>query len=711
MKHGWIAAAALAGGLIVLPRYLDSCSPAPAELRFTTYHNMLPAELSAGRLGVLRPHFRRWSLLVAYRDLSGVASPPAVMPAPAPMSDKALEPWLQARRQVPGAPSVPYIPTDKKVPGEDYQFYQNCLADAFATATATLHSRIAQWGASSPQTAEWLRGQDQVFRNCSQGPDIPKAIAGADPLLAADRAYQIAAAELYAADYPRAAEDFDRIAADSASPWHDTARYVAARVRIRQGTIGKDPAKLREAGDRLEAIARDPAGKWRTSAEALLGFVQSRTEPEKRLAVLGEQLMQPASQEQLERVLTDYTFLWDTQEAKKAAPPAGGDVAQWILSFQSGDGAPAAWQARKSLPWLVAALQQQRAASADLIAAAQAVPRDSPAWDSVTYYGILAQIRSGETAAARAWIDKAMAEKPAIAMLNLLASERLRLARDWSEFLRDAPRRPVTDMSDEDDSDEPIDDQTARRHPRALDADSVMALNHRVPLSLWLDASQNSLLPANLQSDIAQAGWVRAVILEDRGAAQKFAARLAALKPALAADMRAYNGEKDPAAVRFAAVFLMLRAPGFEPVVRFGSGRETPVTKSDVFNDNWWTLQAVVSPYDGEHNHQALYDLYPDGQFGPTGFLPEAQLAAAEKERQQLVARAANSVNYLCSLTLDWARAHPDDPRVPQALHLAVEATHFGPSDKSSAYSRQSFDLLHRRYPNSEWTKKTKYWY
>ncbi len=155
----------------------------------------------------------------------------------------------------------------------------------------------------------------------------------------------------------------------------------------------------------------------------------------------------------------------------------------------------------------------------------------------------------------------------------------------------------------------------------------------------------------------------------------------------------------------------MLRAPGLEPVVRYGSGRETPVTKSDIFRDNWWLLQPLNQASDGEHNHQALFDLYPDGQFGPTGFLPEAQAAAAATEWQRLNQRAQNSVNYLCAQTLDWARTHPEDPRVPQALHLAVEATHYGPSDKSSSYSRQAFDLLHRRYPNSEWTKKTKYWY
>ena len=69
-------------------------------------------------------------------------------------------------------------------------------------------------------------------------------------------------------------------------------------------------------------------------------------------------------------------------------------------------------------------------------------------------------------------------------------------------------------------------------------------------------------------------------------------------------------------------------------------------------------------------------------------------------------------MNYLCSEAIAWARAHPEDARVPEALYLAVEATHYGPADEAShAFSRQAFDLLHRGYANSEWAKKTRYWY
>jgi hypothetical protein len=67
---------------------------------------------------------------------------------------------------------------------------------------------------------------------------------------------------------------------------------------------------------------------------------------------------------------------------------------------------------------------------------------------------------------------------------------------------------------------------------------------------------------------------------------------------------------------------------------------------------------------------------------------------------------------YFAPAVLDWAKAHPDDPRVPEALHFFVRATRFGCVDKSiGPYSRRAFDLLHKKYPQSEWAKQTPYWF
>ena len=82
-----------------------------------------------------------------------------------------------------------------------------------------------------------------------------------------------------------------------------------------------------------------------------------------------------------------------------------------------------------------------------------------------------------------------------------------------------------------------------------------------------------------------------------------------------------------------------------------------------------------------------------------------------EKEWNDLVQKEAAAV-WLGNQTLSYARKHPEDPRVPEALHLVVRATRYacGYADDGNI-SKSAFMLLHKKYPNSEWTKKTPYWF
>jgi len=47
-----------------------------------------------------------------------------------------------------------------------------------------------------------------------------------------------------------------------------------------------------------------------------------------------------------------------------------------------------------------------------------------------------------------------------------------------------------------------------------------------------------------------------------------------------------------------------------------------------------------------------------------------------------------------------------------EGLYRAVRATRHGcGNDTKGKYSKDAFRLLQRRYPKSEWTKKTPYWF
>jgi hypothetical protein len=101
--------------------------------------------------------------------------------------------------------------------------------------------------------------------------------------------------------------------------------------------------------------------------------------------------------------------------------------------------------------------------------------------------------------------------------------------------------------------------------------------------------------------------------------------------------------------------------------------------------------------------------------------MPSNELVRADAEYQQLQ-QLPDSVVVIGQRVIDYAKDHPNDPQVPEALALTVRAGHYAcetwapnPSaDARSAYtpvSKSAFELLHRNYPKSTWALRTRYYY
>jgi hypothetical protein len=167
-----------------------------------------------------------------------------------------------------------------------------------------------------------------------------------------------------------------------------------------------------------------------------------------------------------------------------------------------------------------------------------------------------------------------------------------------------------------------------------------------------------------------------------------------------------------PEAKRFAALFMWLRTPGLEPVVDQGLGREKPIIEQDTYRDNWWCSAAYTTSAAANESEEddGPPSFTAEDEYVP-GFLSSAETAAAAREHAVLNSFGA-APNYIARQAIQWANTNPTDPRVPEALHLAVNSTRYGCTDKNTGrWSKAAFDLLHRRYGNSVWATKTKYWF
>ncbi len=727
--------------LALFPRPTGACGPFFSNAIFVyTKHPDFPLErFASGQIGVLQTSYARSYLVAAYRNLiSEKLSDQEISALKSLWEDRLnnggdvddtewIRKWNEARAKVPGTTVVEISTFRNREKPHEYETYVNCQEDAFATAEATLNERIKRFGADSPNVREWLMAQDTVFSNCHEGANIPAAApADVDKLIRADRAYQIAAAHFYAAQFTEAAKDFDAIARDSSSPWHDVAAYLAARSFLRKGSLADKEEEgkpdLAEAEKRLRAIANDKSlTRSHHAAGRLLNLTRLRLRPEDKLHELSQEIVKRGTAEDFRQTVWDYTALLDKyigEEVKADAVPQairGDDLTDWILTFQDGSAASAShamdrWQATQKLPWLVAAIASATAKDSrvnTLLEAAGKVDPNSSAFASLAYHSVRLLIETNRTEEARSALDRILTrdrKNLTPSALNLFLGQRMNLSQNLDEFLQTAQRVP-TGISDNNDGRE-IPDEPDKDAPSELkvffDWDAANVFNGLMPVATMGDAARSQTLPQNLHNDVVQAAFMRAALIDDRTTANQAATMLSSVYPELKDYLAVYQKAATPDARRFAAAYLALKFPGLRPYVTVGVSRSSKLEEIDSFRDNWWCGDAP-SIYVQEEGARTQPVTVPV-------FLRNSQTVAA-KETAAIHALGTGP-NYLAQTAINFGTKYPADARVAEALHLAVKSTRYGCTDKETGrWSKAAFDLLHRRYPNTTWAKETKYWF
>ena len=383
-----------------------------------------------GRLGVILPTYRVRHLVVAYRYLSGT-------PLTSDEQDaaNAVDKYFNSY----GSDNSNEDPnTLRKVPGQDYQYFSNCLADAYENARKTIADRQKTYGANNPEVLAWNEAQTAVFSNCA-GPGTipPPAPANASLWLKQDRAYQIAAANFYALNYDAAITQFRAIAADQASPWHTIAPYLVARAMLRRALMptpgdNRDLPHMIEADNRIydnltevehqldTIIANVTLQPMHSAAGHLRDIVEARLHPTTQAAILANRLSHPSSEADFRQNLIDLSFVQNIDayyqplyrirtESKfytTSAPPAPpSPLNDWLDVIYNQPPNPdqarkattpakpaadaiARWQSTQQPTWLLAALtaaQPNDPAIPQLTTAARTIPTTSPAYASITY--------------------------------------------------------------------------------------------------------------------------------------------------------------------------------------------------------------------------------------------------------------------------------------------------------------------------------------
>lgn len=716
------------------PATVRACGPITVFPVFVPLYAPDQHDFFQGNLGILRPTYARRYLLAAWRTLNArplTADEQQVLQG-APSGQftvtRAADTWQTTRRSVAEIPAPTVVQDTLLLP--TYSYIVNCSDSALITAAKTLEARRSSLGASDPRFLDWVRAQDMVFSNCGRQRNEPAAIPaalGADAPAAAraDREYQIAAAYFYAGHFADAESAFTAIGSDASSPWQPWGRYLAARAVIRRGTMGGPEAKgdadaLRQAEQMLRAVLADPQlSTAHGPARQLLDFLGMRTEPVAALAAAATALDGPESGEDFRRNLDTYEFLLNrgTHDARPFS-----ELVDWVVTMQTSgandetaDYASARWQGAGSLAWLVAAVSNATATTPhlqELLTAAAAVDAQSPAYPTLAFHRARVLLLGGRSADARTVLSEALAHpRLPLAAVNTLKMVRLATAPTLEEFLGDAVRVPIEAA---------YGNGGIAAGEATFAADAALVLNNRMPLAMLRRAAASSSLPPRARRDVLLATFTRALLLGQVSTVRALLPDVSRQVPSLAEALRPLASVNDEATLRNEGAILLVGHPGLRPFFTTGRSRMDALNVIDSLRDNWWcsfsSTEYPGTPYETQYWHGGLDELaqtvYSDPKTVPApAFLTADDRRAAESEWEQLKA-LDTAPNEIGSRVLTWARAHPTDPRVPEALHRVVRATRYGcDTDRTSRVSKDAFTLLHRRYPKSSWAAKTPFWY
>jgi hypothetical protein len=640
------------------------------------------------------------------------------------------ENWQEARQQITTT-APPGIEEYKD--GPNYSRYVNCGDDALENAAGTLKARAKTFGKDNPGVQEWLRAQDTVFVNCGnpKEPAIPDAAPASFPeILRFDREYQIAAAHMYASQFDDAEKSFEKIAAEEKSPWHEIASYLVARNLVRRASLEISDTKpyqnsqfntdrLNQAEAKIQSLLRDPnQKKMRDSLEALEDRVAFQLHPSAQTLVISQRLRKAAPEDKFYSWLWDYTMLLDRRSDSRAsefynqqdtdarayseatAERQKDELTDWILTFQaSNDSATEhalqSWRAHPaSVPWLLAILVKTNASasySAEVLAAADKIPANSPAYVTAFYHRMRLRNSKKGFAEVRNSIDvllKSPEDLPAAAKLDLL-DLRLDAASDLNDLVQIIGRDRCSN-----------EEYAASNSPcpQVLASHSFEVLNS-LPLDTIVQAYENPALPEDIKTQIGRNIWMRAVLLNRHDVAQKLDAQVPSwsatpqgIKPEYIADLvKQYETAITPEEKQFAAVFFLQHQYAFG----YEMGTSQP-----------WCA-SLNGPWQDESVYNGSQKFVP----APTPFLTAEQLKQSATERTTLEA-ADSQANFYARIAVDFALQHPDDPRVPESLSRAVKNTDRNCNNsRTSALSKKAFVILHSKYPNTSWAKNTKYWY
>jgi hypothetical protein len=385
------------------------------------------------------------------------------------------------------------------------------------------------------------------------------------------------------------------------------------------------------------------------------------------------------------------------------------------------------WRSTKSNAWMVSAMMLAQSPQPDLIAAAAAVSRDSPAWATVTYHRLR---MTQDNAAVRAEIAKLLPEmgkREPISTVNAYWEMAQKKTVSLDGFMKLAAMEPAgyddgigDGITSGVEAARGVTSATMAGMPvnvagaKRFNLETATILNQKLPLHTLADIVHRQELPKQLQFELAMAVWTRAVLLDRPEVARTMTPAMVEGEPGWKQWLAAYDNAKTREDREVAGLQALMRFPSVRPYVNAGAGREEGFVGYSIFRDNWW-CGGMGEEKNWTASYSTGYNFRGDREItsSPQGLRNEVPpfvtpaMASVAQQEQAAIHKIGDAPEYFGRRTLAWVKAHPSDPRGAELLGFAFRAMRNGCNlESSSGLRHEVFNVLHTRYRQSEWARR-----
>ena len=417
------------------------------------------------------------------------------------------------------------------------------------------------------------------------------------------------------------------------------------------------------------------------------------------------------------------------------------DLSDWIFTLQTTDPrayrhAFSKWRQTDSRAWLVTSLIKAEISSPrlhELMTAAEKITSTDSAYATVVYHLVRLKTDLGQHAEARKLLDEVMSQTAIlpVSAQNQFLERRMQLAGGLNEFLKSAQRKPVAfykygmisslhklyerekefwGPEDTSLTKEEFERNLENEYKDLLPWDDRLIfddattdiLNWHFSLQLLIEAARSPNVPGYLKRNLLRAAWTRAILLNEHKVALEIVPDILKFAPEMSSVLEPYVRSTAGKERQRAALYALLKTPELSPYLSSMVSIDATYEPTEYYMAQAWWCPLPETDYVDD---KTVPKLVPR-----PAFLTAAQLEAARRERRAML-DLGDAKSYLGKQVLEWARSSPDDPRLPEALFIAVKANDqykYGcdgwAHDEETRDSAQK--ILRERYPLSPWTAK-----